>query len=595
MALSHLQITPDFLRAVRDAIDIVAIASDHTRLRKAGRRWSGLCPLHREKTPSFSVDPEQGLFYCFGCGAGGDGIRLHMALTGDDFPAAIEALARRFGVPIPTTPGPRRPRSGEEPDLEPVLTAAAEYFRHELERSETARAYLARRRVSPELAARFGLGYAPEGWRGLLTALAPRHPVERLLAAGLVARPESGGEPYDRFRHRLIFPIRDAAGRLVGFGGRALGDDKAKYLNTAETARFHKSALLYGLDQAKRAAREGGRLVLVEGYFDLLAVAAAGEPAVVASMGTALTPEQVRLCARWAEEVVIAYDGDGAGVAAAARALPLLLAERLAVRRAHLPAGQDPDSLRQAAGDEALQRVLAAARDFVLLEIERLVPADAHREPRLQARGAAAVTELLGTIPDPVLRYGYGRLAAERLRIPAELLWGRLRLDRKALVPAAPRPRREVGSLDEEVLWLLLRPGGERLARAELPAPEVFFDAACRNIFAAYSALYEREGAPPDLGQVLAAVAVAGPEVDRLARLLLEREDSPETGGRLRELLDNLNRRWRRQRLRELANEIREAVRQGEPARLDALLSERDQLNRALHSLQPRNQGPGPR
>jgi hypothetical protein len=152
-----------------------------------------------------------------------------------------------------------------------------------------------------------------------------------------------------------------------------------------------------------------------------------------------------------------------------------------------------------------------------------------------------------------------------------------------------------VGSLDEEVLWLLLRPGGERLARAELPAPEVFFDAACRNIFAAYCALYEREGAPPDLGQVLAAVAVAGPEVDRLARLLLEREDSPETGGRLRELLDNLNRRWRRQRLRELANEIREAVRQGEPARLDALLSERDQLNRALHSLQPRNQGPGPR
>lgn len=597
MALSHLQITPDFLRGVRDAVDIVAIASDHTRLRKAGRRWSGLCPLHKEKTPSFSVDPEQGLFYCFGCGAGGDGIRLHMALSGDDFPAAVEALARRFGVPIPAAGPARRTRGEEGPDLEPVLAAAEEFFRGELARSEPARSYLARRRVPAELVARFGLGYAPDGWRSLLGALSPRFPVADLLAAGLVTRPEGGGDPYDRFRHRLVFPIRDAAGRLVGFGGRTLGDDKAKYLNTAETVRFHKSSLLYGLDQAKRAAREGGRLVLVEGYFDLLAVAAAGEPAVVASMGTALTPEQVRLLARWAEEVAVAYDGDSAGAAAAERALPLLLAERLTVRRARLPAGQDPDSLRLAAGEEALAALLAEAPDFVLLELERLVPADAHRQPHLQARAAAGVTALLAPIPDPVLRYGYGRLAADRLRVPAELLWGRLGVDREGLKPTPAVPRREVASLDEEVLWLLLRPGGEGLEGAELPVPEVFFDLPCRNIYAVYRALYERDGAPPALGEVLAAVAAAGPEVDRLARLLLEREDSPgATGpmGRLRGCLDKLNRRWQKQRLRELANEIHEAARQGDPARLDALLGERDRLNRALHSLQPPNQGTGP-
>ncbi|MGH9362925.1 MAG: DNA primase, partial [Thermoanaerobaculia bacterium] len=352
--LGNVQLTPQLVQAVRDAADIVAVASEHTRLRKAGRRYQGLCPLHKEKTPSFSVDPVRGLFYCFGCGQGGDAIKLHMLLSGDDFPAAIESLALRHGIPLPTRSERDRGRRGgrEEHDLEGALTRAAEFFAEQLTRHPLPQRYLERRQIPRELATRFGVGYAPDGWRNLVQALERRVPPADLEAAGLVAKNERG-ELYDRFRNRLMFPIHNAAGRLVGFGGRTLGEDKAKYLNTSETESFHKGLLLYGLHQAKRAIRETGRAYLVEGYFDVLGAVASGLEGAVAGMGTALTPEQARLLARYAEEVVVGYDGDRAGETAHLRALPLLLGERLAVRRARFPEGHDPDSLRLAAGEAA--------------------------------------------------------------------------------------------------------------------------------------------------------------------------------------------------------------------------------------------------
>ena len=249
MPLGNVHITPQLVQAVRDAVDIVAIASDHTRLRKAGRRYQGLCPIHKEKSPSFSVDPTQGLFYCFGCGAGGDAIKLHMLTTGDDFPAAIENLAMRYGIPLPSRSEARFTGGRPEQDIEGALQAALEFFRDQLRRSAFAREYLEKRRIPPELVERFGLGYAPEGYENLLPALRARVPQQDLEAAGLIGRSERG-TLYDRFRHRLMFPIHNAAGRLVGFGGRTLGDDKAKYVNTAETDRFHKGSLLYGLHLA---------------------------------------------------------------------------------------------------------------------------------------------------------------------------------------------------------------------------------------------------------------------------------------------------------------------------------------------------------
>ncbi len=591
MALGNVHLTPQLVQAVRDAVDIVSIASEHTKLRKAGRRYQGLCPIHKEKSPSFSVDPVQGLFYCFGCGAGGDAIKLHMLSTGDDFPAAIESLATRYGIPLPS----RETKAGSrtERDLEGALQAAAAFFTDQLRKSTFAREYLERRRIPPDLIERFGLGYAPDAWRTLLQSLTPRIPLADLEAAGLVARPERGGEPYDRFRNRLMFPIHNASGRLVGFGGRTLGDDKAKYINSNETDRFHKGLLLYGMHLAKKEIRESGRAVLCEGYFDVIGAVACGLEGAVAGMGTALTPEQTKQLARFAEEVVVSYDGDNAGENAFRRALPLLLGEGLAVRRARFPGGHDPDSLRLEAGMDAVVAAVQEAGDAVVSEIERLAPPEASREPQIQAKAASAVTELLRPIPDPILRFSYARIAAERLGVPVEMLSRRIgpgsQTAQAASAPARPAAKRDEGlswNIEKLVLAQLMD-GTEAIPPAkDLPPPEAFLDPECRNIYQTFCALYaEGTGSPPDARTVLAGLGAEGRAVDLMAGILLERNFTSGVSGRLGllESLEKLEDRWRKQRNRELTAWIREAEIRKDSARLEALLQEKERLNHSLH------------
>ncbi|PYQ56629.1 MAG: DNA primase [Acidobacteria bacterium] len=575
MPLGNVHITPQLVQAVRDAVDIVAIASDHTRLRKAGRRYQGLCPIHKEKTPSFSVDPTQGLFYCFGCGAGGDAIKLHMLTTGDDFPAAIENLAMRYGIPLPSRTEARFTGGRPERDIEGALQAAAEFFKDQLRKSAFALNYLReKRRIPPELVERFGLGYAPEGYKNLLAALHPRVSHADLEAAGLIARSERSGDLYDRFRHRLMFPIHNAAGRLVGFGGRTLGDDKAKYVNTNETDRFHKGDLLYGLHLAKREIRESGQAILCEGYFDVIGTVASGLEGAVAGMGTALTPEQTKLLARYTEGVVVAYDGDSAGENAFRRALPLLLAEGLGVRRARFPGSHDPDSLRIEAGEEAVRAAVEGAEDAVTAEIGRLIPDGVSAEPQ-----------------SAILRYSYSRLAAGRLGIPVEML--ARRADRppapeRPAGPAGPQerpvaPPRLVRSLEEQALEHLFPEDGtppQAPPLDELPPPEVFLDPECRNIFDAFRTLYAGAGVPPDLAAVRSRLEGDDRAIARLAKIMVEREVASGKIGLL-ESLDRLTDRWRKQRRQEVQREIAEAQRTGDHALLGRLLDERDRLNRS--------------
>lgn len=596
MSFSNLQLNPQFVQAVRDAIDIVDVAQGYTKLTRAGRKWKGLCPLHKEKTPSFNVDAELGFFKCFGCGAGGDAIKLHMLLTGDDFAAAMESLAGRYGVPLPAQAAHRgaRARAAGERDPEAVLEAAAEWFVDQLARSEFARGYLERRRIPRELVERFGLGFAPEGWRNLLGAMAGRCSPGDLLEVGLAARPEGGGEPYDRFRNRLIFPIRNAAGRLVGFGGRTLGDDVAKYVNTAETERFRKSTLLYGLDQAKRPLRETRRALLVEGYLDVLAAVAAGIDATVASMGTALTLEQARLLARFADEVVVGYDADDAGESAARRALPIVAGQGLAARRMRLPAGEDPDSLRVKAGEAAVRAAFDQADDLMLAELERLAPADLHRNPAARSKAAKEVTELLKAVPDAIVRYGYARAAADRLGVPPQLVWQRVGLGREAireaLAPGAAPPEAATPGrrAEEEVVRALLLASdrGESLPPLlELPPAAAFLDAGLRKFFEAFCSLYGA-GAPPRLASVLAAVGAGEGAEERAAHLLLESEDS--AAAPMPEALRNLRRRWLKSRLREVSREISDAERRGDQRRLAELVTEKHQINDELHGVSAR-------
>ncbi len=589
MSLSNLQLTPPFVQAVRDAIDIVDIASGYTKLTRAGRKWKGLCPLHKEKTPSFHVDAELGFFKCFGCGAGGDAIKLHMLLTGDDFPAAMEALAQRYGVALPApsaTHRGARARAAAERDPGAVLEAAERWFQQELGRSEFATGYLERRQIPRPLVERYGLGFAPEGWRNLLTALAGKFSAGDLIEVGLAARPDGGGEPYDRFRNRLIFPIRNAAGRLVGFGGRTLGDDVAKYVNTAESERFQKRTLLYGLDVAKRAIRDGRRLVLVEGYVDVLGAQAAGVETAVASMGTSLTPEQTRLAARFADEVVLAYDADEAGETACRRALPVLLAQGMVVRRAALPAGEDPDSYRLAEGAAALGDAVDQAEDFVLAELNRVAPPELHRNPHGRARAGKAVSELLGAIPDAILRYGYARIGAERLGVPAQLVWQRIGVGKQSLASALAPPAGTATPgrrAEEEALRALLltaERGGDLPAVGDLPPAEAFLDPDLRKFFATFRRLYEAEGRPTIRRMVAEATDLADAG-EKAAQILLESEDSSVPP--VAEVLRNLRRRWLRSRLRELNRDISEAERQGNRDRLTELIAEKNAINGELH------------
>ena len=582
-----------FVQTVRDAADIVSVASEHTRLQQAGKAFKGLSPFKKEKTPSFTVDPEKGLYYCFSSGIGGDAIHLHMQLTGDDFLSAIETLAIRYGIPLPeqqhdASQGPKR-------DVDGALAAGQAFFEQQFQQSGFAKDYLQRRQIAPELRGRFGIGYAPDSWDALRNGVGRKVDLLDLEAVGLVGRSDKTGRPYDRFRHRLMFPIHTQAGRLVGFGGRALGDDKAKYVNTSETAYFHKSRLLYGFHQAKPSFRETRRAVLVEGYFDVIGTVAAGVEGAVAGMGTSLTEEQVKLLARFVDEVIVAYDGDSAGERAFERALPLLLAEGLSVRRARFPDGHDPDSLRLEQGAEAVRDALERAEDAVWLLIARVIPPPGRRTPTDKKRAAISIVEVLRVVQDPLVRGAYTQRAAERLGVPESLLATDLNpeLARNAAAHSAEAPERLTRTTEETVLVYILGDLARLPEPEKLPSPEVFFDEVCRNIYQAVYALHgETEDHPLILETVLAQLREHDASIDRTARLLLEETVLDERGSseisdpaeiELLELLNQLERRWWKQRQIDLVQQITEAFAHGDVERAQRLRDEKNALTRNLH------------
>ncbi len=375
----------EFLAELRRRTDIVALIGQRVALRPAGRELVGLCPFHEERTPSFYVSPERQLYHCHGCQAGGDAIEFLKKSGGLSFAEAVRELAARAGVAIPATqdlsPTERR-RLQELEALRAALHAAAAFFRDALVRPEgrDAIAYLRTRGVDGPVAERFGLGYAPSDWEALGRALGGRFPPEILEGAGLrVPRDRGRSGHYDRFRHRLMFPIRDERGRTIAFGGRALDPaERAKYMNSPETRLFHKREVLYALDLARPAIAARGRLLVVEGYMDAVACHQLGFPEAVAALGTALSAAQAGTIARLTESVLLAFDADPAGEAAAERAggLGLLQERGLRLEVAVLPEGRDPDDvLRGPGGPEAFEAALGGAVPLIHHLLRRAVGA----------------------------------------------------------------------------------------------------------------------------------------------------------------------------------------------------------------------------
>lgn len=363
-------IPEETVREIRERVTILDVVSDYVALKKAGANYQGLCPFHGEKTPSFNVNPSRGIFHCFGCGVGGDSFNFIMRMEGIAFPDAIRFLAKRAGVAIeekPVSPGEQK-RRDEKDELFGIADTACRYYRSLLvhgDEGKACREYLEKRGVGSEIAETYRLGYAPEKWDTLCRHFEQRGiPLAKAEKLGLVRQRESGGY-YDTFRNRLLFTISDLHGRPVAFGGRVLDDSLPKYINSPESPIYHKGDILFGLDMAKQTIREKGTAIIVEGYFDHLSLYQAGVRDVVASCGTALTSDQVKLLQRYAGKLFTLFDADSAGQKATVRAMDMVLPVGIPAAVIELPAGDDPDSFVKREGSEGFRGRIEKARPIL--------------------------------------------------------------------------------------------------------------------------------------------------------------------------------------------------------------------------------------
>ncbi len=429
-------IPPAFIQELLARVDIVDVVGRQVQLKKSGINFSGLCPFHAEKSPSFTVTPTKQFYHCFGCGANGDAIRFLVEQNGMTFIDAVKDLAQQVGLAVPDDD-----RSAEDREraavqkqrrvtLGDVLTKAAEHYRRQLKANPRAIDYLKARGLTGEVAARFGLGYAPEGWRGLASVFASYDDPLLEESGMVIAQDADDGDEahrkrYDRFRDRIMFPIRAVQGDIIGFGGRVLDRGEPKYLNSPETPVFSKGRELYGLHEARSALRQRGYALVVEGYMDVVALAQAGFENAVATLGTACTAEHVQKLFRFTESVVFSFDGDGAGRRAALRALEASLphaTDTRTVRFLFLPAEHDPDSYVRAEGSDAFERCIAAAVPLSRQLLEAAAEGCDLDTAEGRARLVAQARPYIQQLPTGMLRGQIVDALAARAQVePAEL------------------------------------------------------------------------------------------------------------------------------------------------------------------------------
>lgn len=581
-------LTKEFVAAVRNAGDIVRLVSDYVPLKPAGRRLKGLCPFHHEKTASFSVDPEMQLFYCFGCQAGGDAFKFVMLYEKVEFAESVELLAKRWGVPLPRAAG----KSGDDQrarhfQMNEVAVGAFRAHWSDAARGKRARGYMAKRGISDAVVERFALGYAPDSWDALGSVLRGRgfKPSEILEGGLAVARKEGTGQ-YDRFRDRVIFPIRDLSGRTIAFGGRAMGDAEPKYLNSPETVTYVKGENLFGLDLAKDEIRRKGFAILVEGYLDLIVLHQEGFQNAVASLGTALTPAQVKLIARYTDRVVVSYDGDAAGLRATERSLELFLDRGFDVRVAAIPDGLDPDDFVRQRGADAYEAIVRDAPGYLDFVVQRELAGRELGRPEEQVAAINAILPKLARLESPVHRAAWAGRLADALRIDDDLVMQELR---NALRTAKPGIRHRTGpqsairEAEARLVRLLIASGEARRRARSVLGPADLEGSRVAGIVRTILDLDER-------GQ-----AVDGPRVvdaldrdeDRhlLTRIAFQ-DDLPEEPGEVDGYLEML----KHGRLKRESREVLRSLDQAGPAEAELLLGKAMKLARDMDA--PFREGP---
>ena len=601
-------IPQSFIDDLLNRTDIVDVVGSRVQLKKTGKNYSACCPFHKEKTPSFTVSPDKQFYYCFGCGAGGNALGFVMDHDHLDFPQAVEDLAKRIGMDVPREergPGNRSRQPVDSP-LYPLLAAASDYYRQALKSHPARKAavdYLKGRGVSGIIARDFALGFAPPGWDGLLKHLS-EDPLQQkaMIDAGLLIENTETGRRYDRFRDRIMFPIRDSRGRVIAFGGRVLGDDKPKYLNSPETPVFHKGQELYGLFEARQHNRNLDEIMVVEGYMDVIALAQLGLRNAVATLGTATSEEHLKRLFRLVPSVLFCFDGDSAGRKAAWRALEATLPNLQDGRRARflfLPEGEDPDSLVRREGTEAFQaRIHQQARSLADYFFEQLSEEADPRSLEGKAHLATLAAPLIEKIPGANLRTlmrqrlsdltGLGGEALQQLQpappAPTQAApmdspppYGQPRSERPSMGQrrSSPRASRAASGVEPPNLSAL---------RALLHHPELAQRVENAGSFAAEDdtyaqllvALLEALQKNPRLRALHLIARWHGTEQGRLLRALAEKEWLIAPDNLEQQFFDTITRLVTRQRERRLEHLLQKA-------RLtDLSADEKDQLRRLL-------------
>jgi DNA primase len=604
--------SPQLLDEIRSRADIVEVVGQVVKLKRAGENWKGLCPFHTEKTASFTVNPKRNIYHCFGCGAGGDAFSFLMRQERVAFPEAVRSLAERAGVALPDA-GQRAPEvDGKLEALRRAMALAAEFYTRSLWEpgGEKPRAYLEQRGVDTEVAKRFGLGYAPESWNALLGVMGRQGIGEEVLVqAGLVLARQNGPGFYDRFRGRLLFPIRDVQGRVVAFGGRALSGEEPKYLNSPETPLYVKGQMLYALDVARTAMREKSRAIIVEGYLDCLMAHQYGFTETVAALGTAFTPAQLGLLRRYADEVLALFDADAAGQKASSRLEEMMndvmdlqnlgwsvartggfeKAGHLPIRVALLPPGHDPDSLLRAEGAAALTARLDAARPLLSFVLEKAFADEDLTTPRGRGNAHARVALILSKVANAEEATTLAREAARRLGVDSTQLW----IEAQQLQGTRARGRRQEPltqsghgasesdswpppvPFERDLVALLLQ---VEEARAELLPVLTDEDVAHQGLRLVLTALRRT---PDALPEALMGELEGDRERGLLAALLVEDRKWGDTHSHVVELKRRYHIRHRKHRVHLVTRAIIEAQATGDPA-LPALEDELRGLQRDL-------------
>ena len=568
-----------FLTELTERNDIVDVVSGYVRLgKKSGSNMFGLCPFHSEKTPSFSVSPDKQIYHCFGCGKGGGVINFIMEIENLSFPEAVEFLAKRAGMPIPEEENDRESRKRSR--MLSLNRDAARFFYAQLSTPQggAARDYMARRRIGPATAKNFGIGFAPDTWDSLEKAMREKGYTDfELFDAGLVRKGNKGGY-YDTFRNRLMFPVIDVRGNVIGFSGRILGDGEPKYMNSPETLVFNKSRNLFALNLAKKS--KSGYIILSEGNIDVVSLHQAGFDSAVASLGTSLTPEQARLLSRYTNQVIIAYDNDGAGIKAAQRAIGILEKLDLKVKVLRMSGAKDPDEFIKLKGADAFRNLLESSENQIDYRLRSVTDKYDLSVDEQKVEFLKEASDLVARLPGSVERQVYAMRVASMSGVSADVVTKEVERRRKKLVNQArgseerqqSRPERQLqpeekalryedpssAAAEEGVIRLLyLDPA---LARnAELPAPEEFSSPVLGHI---YSVLRDKI----DRGETPSAAtlggALDGQEMSLLVRLLQKPELLSKGDRALADYIKRIRERKEQGKqvsdLRALADKLRE-------------------------------------